>query len=274
MIENSVKSVAIGSFDGIHTAHRELISMADEVVVIERGRGRLTPGYKRSWYCDKPCAFYIFDTIKELTPYQFVQKLKRNYPSLSKIVIGYDFRFGRGAEGTPETIKALFEGEVVVVSEITVGGIPVHSRTIADMLSRGDIAGASMLLGRNYRIDGKHIRGQGLGREFLVPTINIEVEDYLLPAEGVYATLSTLEGISYPSVTFIGKRKTTDGSFAVETHLLDMEKESPCRSPIFIDFISHIRENRKFDSLHALKKEIFSDMKRAKEILEDGGFIK
>ena len=79
------------------------------------------------------------------------------YPKLKKIVVGYDFRFGKNRKGTPDTIKKLFSGEVVVVDEITLGGISIHSREIANMLSKGDIEQANRLLGREYLIEGKHI---------------------------------------------------------------------------------------------------------------------
>ena len=268
MPDNSVYSIAIGSFDGIHTAHRELISLADEVVVIERGRGRLTPGYKRCRYCEKPCSFYIFDKIKDLEAEEFIRMLISAYPNLKKIVVGYDFRFGRSRSGNPDTIREIFEGEVVVIDEVTVGGISVHSQTIAQMLSKGDIVQANRLLGREYSIDGKHISGQGLGSRELVPTINISVEDYILPKEGVYITRTTIGDDTFPSVTFLGHRETTDGSFAVETHLLKSEADLENGEIIYIEFISFIRENLRFDSLEALKSRIYQDISEAERYFD------
>ena len=268
MPENSVYSIAIGSFDGIHTAHRELIALADEVVVIERGCGRLTPGYKRCRYCDKPCSFYIFEKIKDLEAEEFIKMLISAYPNLKKIVVGYDFKFGRSRSGNPDTIREIFEGEVVVIDEVTVGGISVHSRTIADMLSKGDITQANKLLGREYSIDGRHIFGQGIGSKELVPTINISVEDYLLPKEGVYITKTSVANETFPSVTFLGHRETTDGSFAVETHLLNREVNIKNGEKIYIEFISFIRENIRFDSLEALKSRIYKDISEAERYFD------
>lgn len=268
MIDNSVYSIAIGSFDGIHTAHKELISLVDEVVVIERNRGRLTPGYKRCRYCNKPCSFYIFDKIKNLDAREFIEMLLRAYPKLKKIVVGYDFRFGRSRSGTPDTIREIFDGEVVVIDEVTIGGVSVHSRTIAQMVSNGDIEGANRLLGRAYSIEGRHITGQGLGSKELVPTINITVEDYLLPKDGVYISRTEIDEQIYPSVTFLGHRKTTDGSYAVETHLIDADIELSDNKKISIEFISFIRDNIHFNSLDALKKRIFLDISEAKRYFD------
>ena len=75
-LTNDIRSIAIGSFDGIHIAHKTLLDKVDAVVIIERNGGYLTPGYKRSLFTSKVCCFYHFDTIKSLTPEAFVEKLK------------------------------------------------------------------------------------------------------------------------------------------------------------------------------------------------------
>jgi len=78
---NQIKSIAIGSFDGIHTGHRTLIDKADALVIIERNGGYLTPGYKRSLFTSKICCFYHFDKIKSLTPEEFIHRLEADFPS-------------------------------------------------------------------------------------------------------------------------------------------------------------------------------------------------
>ena len=268
MINSNVLSIAIGSFDGIHLAHRELISLVDEVVVIERGRGRLTPGYKRCYFSPKPCAFYLFEKVKDLSAKAFIDMLLRAYPKLQKIVVGYDFRFGKDRAGTPETIKELFTGEVVVIDEVTINNISIHSKTVVKMLRDGDIKNANRLLGREYSIDGVHIKGQGIGSKELVPTINLEVEDYILPLEGVYITQTTIRGVKYPSVTFLGHRKTLDGSFAIETHIIDRDIQVNDREKVEISFISFIRENLTFDSLDSLKSKIIQDISQARSYFD------
>jgi riboflavin kinase/FMN adenylyltransferase len=267
-IQNDIRAIAIGSFDGMHIAHRELIALADEVVVIERQRDypSLTPGYKRSWYCDKPMAFYRFEIIRHLGAEAFVTRLRESYPHLEKIVVGYDFRFGKGRQGDPEILQQLFDGEVVVISEVTRDGISVHAQTIRRLLASGELERASHLLGRRYRIDGEPVRGQGLGRKEFVPTINLSVEEYQLPAEGVYAGYTLLAGEPHPSVIFLGHRESVDGSFAIETHLLG-EAVERVPSRVFLEFAAFLRPNRRFGSFGELRKQIVSDIDRAREVL-------
>jgi len=267
IIDNRIRSIAVGSFDGMHVAHRELIALSDAVAVIERGRGlRLTPGYKRSFYCDKPLSFYLFERIRHLRAEEFVAKLREDFPLLEKIVVGYDFHFGKDRQGSARTLEKDFDGEVVVVSEVAIDGTPVHARTIRELLAAGDLERANRLLGRYYAIDGEPIRGQGLGRREFVPTINLAVEEYQLPAEGVYAGYTILDGRRYPSVIFLGHRHTTDGSFAVETHLLGVEEIRPS-ARIFLEFVRYLRPNRNFESFEALASQIAEDIAEAKDAL-------
>ncbi len=262
-----IKSIAIGSFDGIHIAHQSLIDRVDAIVIIERNGGYLTPGFKRSLYTDKICCFYHFDKVKSLTPKEFVEKLNRDFPSLETIVVGYDFAFGRDKAGDAEGLRELFHKEVIVVEEVCSDSIPVHSRTIKAYLREGKVSVASKLLGRAHRIDGKVIQGQGLGKKELVPTINLSVEDYQLPLEGVYATRTKVDDVWYQSVSFLGHRVTTDGSFAVETHILDCEI-AEVSGIVWIEFVEFIRANKKFDTLESLKLQIKKDIFVAKEQLK------
>ena len=263
---NTIKSIAIGSFDGIHIAHQKLIEQADALVIIERDGGYLTPGYKRANFTSKVCCFYHFDVIKWLTPEAFVQRLKTDFPQLATIVVGYDFAFGKDKAGTAETLDMLFDGKVKVIDEVCVDGVSVHSRTIRSYLNEGDIVMANKLLGRNYSIEGLVISGQGLGKKELVPTLNLKVKDYQLPLEGVYATRTCIEGEWLESVSFLGHRVTTDGSFAVESYVLDKEL-GIVQGNVALQFVAFIRANQKFESLDALKQQIDLDIQKAKEVL-------
>ncbi len=268
VLKNRIKSIAIGSFDGIHIAHQRLIEKAEALVVIERNGGYLTPGYKRANFTQKVCCFYHFDVIKGLSPEQFVQSLESDFPRLEKIVVGYDFGFGKNKAGNAQTLQTLFGGSVEVVEEVKLDGISVHSRTIKAYLREGDVAMANRLLGREYLVEGEVIRGQGLGKKELVPTLNLIIADYQLPHEGVYATRTQLNGHWYASVSFVGHRVTTDGSFAVETHILD-EDIGEVWGGVALVFVDFIRKNQKFESLSELKVQIEDDIERAKEIVNE-----
>ncbi|MBN2768372.1 MAG: bifunctional riboflavin kinase/FAD synthetase [Campylobacterales bacterium] len=259
-----IRSIALGAFDGIHLAHKELIQRVEGVAIIERGNGKLTPGFVRQQYIAKPTFFYHFEKIKELSAKEFVEMLKVDFPNLEKIVVGYDFYFGKNKEGGAKLLQELFHQGVDVIDEIMLDGISIHSRVIKEALSAGDITLANRLLGREYKILGDIIKGQGIGKEKLVPTINLDVKEYILPKEGVYTSYTHIDGEVYRSVSFVGHRESTDGSFAVETHILDEAIEPKC-SKIAIEFIDLIRDNKKFDDLDALKKQIDIDIKTARQ---------
>ena len=263
---NNIKSIAIGSFDGLHIAHQTLIEQADALVIIERNGGYLTPGYKRVEYTSKICCFYHFDVIKALSPEAFIEKLQTDFPQLEKIVVGYDFAFGKDKAGNAEVLQVLFTGKVEIVQEVSIEGISVHSRTIKEYLAKGDIVMANRLLGREYVIEGKVISGQGLGKKELVPTLNLNVKAYQLPLEGVYATHTWVEGEWLPSVSFLGHRVTTDGSYAVESYVLDKDL-AEISGTVALKFVSFMRENQKFDGLEALKKQINVDIENARKIV-------
>jgi riboflavin kinase/FMN adenylyltransferase len=265
-LNNKIKSIAIGSFDGLHKAHQILIEEVEAIVIIERNSGYLTLGYKRSFYTDKICCFYHFDKVRSLSPEAFVTKLKNDFPALEKIVVGYDFHFGKGKAGNAEMLPSLCDKEVFVVDEVSIEGIPVHSRTIKAYLQEGKVEMANKLLGRKYTIDGEVITGQGLGKKELVPTLNLHVDHYQLPLEGVYATRTKIGEEWLNSVSFLGHRITTDGSYAVETHVLDKDI-GEVSGRVVLEFVAFMRENQKFDGLDSLKKQIQNDIDMARKII-------
>jgi len=266
VVQNSIKSIAIGSFDGLHLAHQRLILECEAIVVIERNSGYLTPGYKRSYFTSKPIFFYHFDKISNLTPKEFIQKLQDDFPNLETIVVGYDFVFGKDKAGDIHTIKKLFDKNVMIIDEIKLDGISIHSRVIKSYISQADIQMANKLLGREYQIDGTIIKGQGLGSKEFVPTLNIQTDGYILPPSGVYATKTIIDDHTYNSVSFLGHRVTTDSSFAIETHLLDCDISIKAYT-LSIRFVEFIRANQKFESFDALKVAIDNDIVKAREIL-------
>ena len=105
-----------------------------------------------------------------------------------------------------------------------------------------------------------------MGKKELVPTINLQVKEYQLPLEGVYATRTKIDERWYNSVSFLGHRVTTDDSYAVETHILD-QKIGEVEGEVLLEFVDFIRINQKFDSLDELKVQIQNDITAAKKLL-------
>lgn len=265
--KNTITSIAIGGFDGMHVAHQELFKNLDAngaIVSIESGYANLTPKRYRQEYSIYPIYYYVLDNIKHLEGDLFVKLLNEEFPELKKIVVGYDFCFGKNRKYCTEKLKELFKGVVVVIDEIKVENIPVHSRVIREYLKDGDIQTANKLLGKEYKIYGHQITGQGLGAKNFVPTINLKIQEFLLPKEGVYITKTILDNKEYNSITFLGHRTTTDGSYAVETHILD-EDIIDSGYTTQIKFITRIRANQKFETFEELKKQILKDINFTKD---------
>lgn len=260
--------LAIGTFDGMHLAHQKLISMSDRVLVINTQKECLTPHNFREKYTNLPCYYMDLNQIRELHASEFLELIRSKFPDLRGIAIGYDFKFGKNREGDIKFLRENFDGEIKVLDKFSLKNRAVHSTYIKELLREGKCDEASEFLGHFYMIGGKVVRGQGLGKKSLVPTLNLEIKDFLLPKDGVYASFSYINGKKFRSVSFIGNRVSTDKNFAVESHILDefiCENYSECE----IEFVKFIRENRKFSSLNSLKSQILDDINLARLVLEN-----
>ncbi|WP_121627962.1 bifunctional riboflavin kinase/FAD synthetase [Poseidonibacter antarcticus] len=264
--KSTITSIAIGGFDGMHSAHQELFKKLDEngaILSIESDSSSLTPKKYRQEYSKYPIYYYLLKDIKHLSGDKFIDLLKEEYPNLKRIVVGFDFCFGKNRGYCIEQLKGIFQGEVIVVNEFKIDNISVHSRIIREYISKGDLESANKFLNKKYKIYGTQIKGQGLGSKSFVPTINLKVKDFLLPQSGVYITKTILNEKEYNSITFLGHRATTDGSYAIETHILDKDIKNDDYE-IAIKFYKKIRDNEKFGSFEELKKQILSDINVAK----------
>lgn len=270
MALSKVDTIAIGGFDGMHVGHQSLFSELGRngaIVVIETGYANLTPGNEREHYTHYPIFYYSLDDIRHLEGEEFVAVLQKQFPRLKKIIVGYDFHFGKNRRYSHANLGELFGGEVKVIEQVCIEGDSVHSHKIRTKIQIGDISGANRFLGHNYQIKGTVIKGQGIGKTDLVPTINLECPGFLLPCEGVYAALINLdeEEHFHPCVVFIGHRVTTDGRYAIESHILG-ETIGLC-TKASISFVKFLRKNQKFDSLESLKFAIADDILKAKKEL-------
>jgi len=268
--KNTITSIALGGFDGMHIAHQKLFENLGKnggIVSIESGYSSLTPKNYRQEYTSYPVYYYFLDNIKHLNGEEFISLLKKEFSLLEKIIVGFDFCFGKNRKNSIPELKSSFNGDVVVISEVKFDNISVHSRIIRNYIKQGNMQVANKLLGREYKIFGLQIKGQGLGSKRFVPTINLIVEKFTLPKEGVYATKTIINEIEYNSVTFLGHRSTTDNTYAIETHILSKEIKNTYKN-IQIKFFIKLRENKKFDSFKQLKEQIKLDIKKTKEFFD------
>ena len=221
---DNVCAVAIGNFDGMHLGHQKLFERLGEhgaiIVILAGGGTKLTPFASRQAFTDKKIFYCDLRAIKSLSGGEFIALLRQNFINLQKIVVGEDFRFGRDRAWGAEFLRREFRGQTCVVGEFCLSGGGVHSSRIKELLSRGRCEEAAELLGRNYEICGRVVRGQGRGAREFVATLNLDASGYFMPKSGVYATLARAGSKEFASVSFLGHRLSTDGAFALETHIL------------------------------------------------------
>ncbi len=221
---DDVCAVAIGNFDGMHLGHQKLFENLGEhgaiIVILAGGGTKLTPFASRQAFTNKKIFYCDLRAIKSLSGGEFIALLRQNFINLQKIVVGEDFRFGRDRAWGVEFLRREFRGQTCVVGEFCLSGSGVHSSRIKDLLSRGRCEEAAELLGRNYEICGRVVRGQGRGAREFVATLNLDASGYFMPKSGVYATLARTRSKEFASLSFLGHRLSTDGAFALETHIL------------------------------------------------------
>jgi len=267
---DKIDSIAIGVFDGFHLGHQQLLNRLTPngaVLIIYKEKANITPGFTREKFTKYPCIFMKFSSIKSLNCVDFVSLIVNYFPNLKEIIVGYDFKFGANRTCDIKDLKKIFKGKIEVVDEFFIDNISVHSSKIREFIRNGEIEKANTFLGRSYSITGEVISGQGLGKKELFPTINVHIEKYIIPKDGVYATKILINKKMYKSITFIGTRESTDGNFACETYVID-EKQIPKSDEVEIFFIKYIRGNKKFNSLKELKNQISRDIDIAKKALE------
>ena len=279
-LAKSITSLALGKFDGMHLGHQALFNALDEngaILCIEASDGTLLPRKYREYFTHFPIFCLDLEIVRCKSDREFVGFLLGVLPNLKRIVVGYDFRFGKDRFYYPFDLSKCFNGEVVVVNEVSCKKLSIHSGLIKEMLLHGNVKQANKLLGRMYMVQGSIIKGQGLGKKALYATINLQNDGFLLPQDGVYAGFIQLGGCAmledskeaqlYPAVIFIGNRLSTDKAFAIEGHLLGVSLEVTESEARFY-FCKKIRDNRKFESLDLLKAQISADIESAYRILK------
>ena len=289
----------IGNFDGVHLGHRKILE-----TVVARARGIDRPSFAITFE-PHPMAVLRPDhaprriqTLRQkeevisaigidsllvipftrdfsLTePEDFVRTLLRDRLGASELYLGAHFAFGRGKRGDL-TLLSRMGAEcgfaVSSVPEVIHDGEPVSSTRIRRALERGAVGEAEAMLGRSYELDGLVARGDRLGHRIGVPTINLEPENELSPAEGVYVTEIEIRsfGRRFGSVTNIGRRPTLyeDYTTTIETFVLDFSSDV-YGEKVRLFFLERLREERKFPSIMDLKEQIQRDIGEARTYFE------
>ncbi len=274
---------AVGSFDGLHIAHRHILTTClsspyRSMVVTFRthpsmDRGLLfTPDEKVRALKDMgvDAVLLLEREHKTLTAGEFLNILITHF-HVRRLLMGFNHRFGRGREGSPIWIAenvSKYPLEIHLFPPFVLDGEVVSSSLIRRLLKEGDLAKANRLLGRHYSLTGRVVRGAGKGREIGFPTANLSVPpEKLVPANGVYVVF--VPTLRRWGVMHIGPRPTLGLGRSVEVHVLDFSGEVP--SEITVEFAHRIREPMKFATVEDLRSRIRKDIEIAREYVRTLG---
>ena len=291
-------SLAIGFFDGLHKGHQTVIGQAIEKAkelgihsavmtfnphpshILGDGKnkiGYITPFEEkkrllRSMGVDAMFVVNFDKPLAALQPASFIDIFIKEL-GVKHVTAGFDYTFGSKGAGTMEDMAKLADGAygTTVIGKISDEKDKISSTRIREMLSNGNVEGASSLLGRDFRTIGIVVDGEKKGRQLGFPTANVLPPDgTILPANGVYAVRFLVDDLSYNGVCNVGMKPTFNNpdikSPMIEVHVLDFDG-SLYGKEVAVDWIEHIREEKKFESLDALIAQIGQDKITAQHIL-------
>ena len=284
--------LTLGVFDGLHLGHQEIVRrVVERALLIDAAptlitfdphpRQVLKPDTAppllqtfqqkmeglRSLGMQQVVVLHFTPELAALSAEEFVEHYISKALQAREVYLGKGFAFGRGRGGNIELLRTLsrtlgFHADEV--GEVQLRGHRVSSTMIRRLLQTGRVNLARRMLGRPYGIEGMVTRGHGIGRQLLYQTANLAVQNRVLPADGVYVTLTLVAGTWRRSVTNIGKRPTFGGESAskVETHLLDFAQDLYDQT-IRVRVLHRLRGERKFADVDELRAQIARDRERA-----------
>lgn len=289
--------VALGNFDGVHRGHRAVFDAARRIAHSQNRplaaltfephpRSVLVPGsapFRLSTFRTKARALaslgveflLVVPFTRRLAakePETFVDEILISALGVAHVVTGYDFHFGRGRRGTPTLLAELARSRGFGLTRVGIvgDGEEFSSTRVREALRRGEVRAAAQVLGRWWEVEARVRRGAARGRGLGYPTANLALKDMLTPARGIYAVWAALgdgEEAFRPAVASFGTRPTFDGEGdLLEVHLFDFSGDLYGRY-LRVRFVERIREEKKFDSVAALKAAIVRDCEEARAIL-------
>lgn len=282
---------AIGFFDGVHLAHRQLINKSIEIgrskametavitfdvhpksILFDLDYLYLTPlDRKIELFQEFDLDYvYVIQFSKEkasMKPSEFIESYLKN---IDTIVCGFDFKFGVRGSGTVQTLQEDSRFQTIVLHEVKLDGYKVGSTHIRDLIGSGHVDQVFDILGDYYSVKGEVVHGQKKGRMIGYPTANIATEQYLIPKRGVYATLTRVGDKWYRSMSSVGHNPTLNCriDLSVESNIFDFDRDIYGQT-IELKFIKRIRDEEKFTSVEALIARIQQDKVETIQIFKD-----
>jgi len=273
------RRVAIGTFDGLHVGHREVVRGNDTVLTFDPHpmsviHPEATPKLVMPFEIKRDLIEGLGVDELVVIPFDrefasreaedFVESVLIGQLRASYVSVGENFRFGRAARGTPELLASYDQFETRVVPLVDVGGETVSSSQIRGLVAAGEVRDAATFLGGPFLLEGEVVHGDKRGRELGMPTANIVPDDRLVvPGHGVYAGWAH----GHPAAINVGVRPTfeTGRGLLVEPYLLDFDGDLYGQT-LRIAFVEKLRGEQRFDSADALVEQMQRDVLRTREI--------
>lgn len=257
------RAVALGDFDGMHLAHKTVITGAENTVIysVNNKFSLLQKSLFERLYPNT--VFADFDEIKNMDGEEFINKILLEKFGAGIVLCGYNFRFGKNASWSAMDLRAYLEKKDVwvrILEHLDFEEEPISSTRIRKAVGDGKIELANKMLGYNFTFESPVIRGDKRGRTIGFPTINQHLpEGLIVPKFGVYESRTFADGNEYLSFTNIGIRPTwqVDKPLA-ETHIFGFNGDLYDRN-VRVELISYLREEKKFSSVEELKKQLEYD---------------
>lgn len=292
--------VTVGTFDGVHVGHRKIIERMREVADQLNGETVLLTFYPHPRLVihadSKNLKFLTTQEHKiqllekagidhliiipftrefsKITAIQFIKTYIVDKIRVKKLIIGFDHHFGKNRIGDfsiSYDLSKKYHFEIEKIPSQDVNNLAVSSTKIRRALIEGRIKIANSLLGYEYSISGKVIKGKNIGKNIGFPTANVLIEDYykLIVANGVYACRIGYKGMIHLGMSNIGFRPTVSGkeNLNIEVHIFDFD-ENIYDKEITIYFVDRLRDEMKFQNMEELKEQLTTDKKDAKKILK------
>ena len=286
--------IALGNFDGLHRGHLKIIERVKRGAAEHGGTPMamtFDPHPPRIVRPDKAppllmtkaqriealhragahCVAVVRFT-KELSQWDadtFVRKVLVDWLRVSEVWVGANFLFGHDRSGTFSVLRGLGQSygfRADKIDPVRYKDFVVSSTRIRRLVSEARMDEAAALLGRAYYVDGTIVEGRRRGRELGFPTANLETQNELVPPNGVYATIMTIDGVVHGGVTNIGMRPTFgETTPTIETHVLDYSGNLYGHT-VRLAFVQRLRDERRFEDVDALRAQIDADKRRAERL--------